>query len=84
MLEDNGCDEEETEMDLMMQKIAAMRITRKEKEDRGIKERGWIPNIVKEVRQCVGCHARIEKGLKCGMCRYTFAEGNNRCCLNVI
>jgi hypothetical protein len=74
---DNEADKDESneaeeEVEKVTNSIAAIHIAikqqRKEKENQGIKERGWIGNITPVVRHCARCNDRIEKGLKCEAC----------------
>lgn len=41
---------------------------RKETEERGIKERGWVKKDIKVVHHCAICGGRTNAESKCGIC----------------
>ena len=69
---DDKADKDEDEVEKITNSIATMQLTlkqrRKEREDKGINEKGWIGNNFKVVRHCPMCGDRTEKGLKCEAC----------------
>ena len=70
---DNEAGESEDEME-MIYKMALLNLDikqrKKEKEERGLNERGWVENHIKVVQHCTMCGDRTEKGLKCDSCTH--------------